>query len=589
MDESSLVLHPSSLVNMSFKIPEKNGEFLCIPPPALIPQLIKSNKERFKAYNFYIDELNVHYFRKRVREKVLRLSQQYTSALAIPPPLNKGGKGKVADTIILTGHQPIFYHPGILVKNLLLNKVGREENITAINLIVDTDNFKEITVNIPTYNNGNKINRETFLSNPSPIPYELSPAPSWETFRSFIKGIDEDLSHHQLKNLYENFSEFVKKVGNPPFPPLTSPFSPPSEGGEGEVKKGGEGGLSDFMTFIRRKYEEEIGSQYLEIPLSKICNTDEFIAFFISIVREAESFVLVYNYHLGQYRKGHKLRYPVNPFPDLSVDNKRLELPFWHFNFPPARGRIFVEYKDGVTTICFEKPVPASLPSNVFIEGFKQGGVEISFKNGETEKAIEIIKKNKIKIRPRAITLTLFNRMFVSDVFIHGVGGAKYDRITDGIIRDFYKVEPPDFITASLTLYPAIPLPVAQGFSPDLIKKLERSLRDMRYNPERYVIPFTPPLEKGGWGDLIKKKEYLISLLKEDYIHKKEISIRLREINEMLYQKIKPAVNEIEEKIKVLTKQQQEIEAIQRRDYPYFLFSPEEIMKRLPDLNGSAG
>src|SRR3989338_3424278 len=44
-----------------------------------------------------------------------------------------------SDTIVQTGHQPLFYHPGIIIKNLILNKIGMMEGINAINLIVDTD------------------------------------------------------------------------------------------------------------------------------------------------------------------------------------------------------------------------------------------------------------------------------------------------------------------------------------------------------------------------------------------------------------------------------------------------------------------
>jgi hypothetical protein len=177
--------------------------------------------------------------------------------------------------------------------------------------------------------------------------------------------------------------------------------------------------------------------------------------------------------------------------------------------------------------------------------------------------------------------------MFVSDVFIHGVGGAKYDKITDGIIRDFYKVEPPDFITTSLTLYPSLEGQGARGKGQEeplgIIKELERKLRDMRYNPERYITPPHSPPSKGGdkegVHDILDEKKSLLSLLEKDNINRKDISIQLKEINDKLYQKIKPDANEIKEKINVLAKQQQEIEAIQRRDYPYFLFSPKEVMK----------
>ena len=62
-------------------------------------------------------------------------------------------------------------------------------------------------------------------------------------------------------------------------------------------------------------------------------------------------------------------------------------------------------------------------------------------------------------IRPRALTLTLWARLLVCDFFVHGIGGAKYDRITDGIFRRYYRCEPPPYgcVTATLRLPAASP------------------------------------------------------------------------------------------------------------------------------------
>src|SRR3989304_1127546 len=64
------------------KIPEKNGEFLCIPSLNLISQLIKSNKEKFKAYDFTIGDEGFYEFRKRLREKNIK----YNIHINHPPP-----------------------------------------------------------------------------------------------------------------------------------------------------------------------------------------------------------------------------------------------------------------------------------------------------------------------------------------------------------------------------------------------------------------------------------------------------------------------------------------------------------------------
>ena len=58
-------------------------------------------------------------------------------------------------------------------------------------------------------------------------------------------------------------------------------------------------------------------------------------------------------------------------------------------------------------------------------------------------------------LRPRALTLTLFARLCLGDFFIHGIGGGKYDEVTDAIIRDYFGVEPPAYPSALRDAPPA--------------------------------------------------------------------------------------------------------------------------------------
>ena len=39
------------------------------------------------------------------------------------------------------------------------------------------------------------------------------------------------------------------------------------------------------------------------------------------------------------------------------------------------------------------------------------------------------------ELRPRALTLTIWARLLIADLFVHGIGGAKYDRISDTMRR----------------------------------------------------------------------------------------------------------------------------------------------------------
>jgi hypothetical protein len=84
-------------------------------------------------------------------------------------------------------------------------------------------------------------------------------------------------------------------------------------------------------------------------------------------------------------------------------------------------------------------------------------------------------------VRPRALSLTLWARLMLGDVFIHGIGGAKYDEMTDELMRRYFGVEPPPMVCASATLR----LPAATA-SPD-VASAARRLRDWRFNPHRVL------------------------------------------------------------------------------------------------------
>ncbi len=88
------------------------------------------------------------------------------------------------------------------------------------------------------------------------------------------------------------------------------------------------------------------------------------------------------------------------------------------------------------------------------------------------------------RLRPRALTLTIWARLLLADLFIHGIGGAKYDRISDMIMADYYGVAAPHMACVSATL--RLDLPVRPTAISD-VARLRQSVRDLRYNPQRHV------------------------------------------------------------------------------------------------------
>jgi hypothetical protein len=91
-----------------------------------------------------------------------------------------------------------------------------------------------------------------------------------------------------------------------------------------------------------------------------------------------------------------------------------------------------------------------------------------------------------VKIRTRALGTTLFARLLAGDLFIHGIGGAKYDQVTDRLIARLFHIDPPAYLTATATLH----LPVAhRQVTSDDRRLTDSRLRELEFHPERHLNP----------------------------------------------------------------------------------------------------
>ena len=88
-----------------------------------------------------------------------------------------------------------------------------------------------------------------------------------------------------------------------------------------------------------------------------------------------------------------------------------------------------------------------------------------------------------VRLRTRALTTTMFARLLLGDLFLHGIGGAKYDELGDEMVRGFFGVEPPGFLTLSMTSGWAS----ADPASPERLAAVDRLLRDLTFNPDRHL------------------------------------------------------------------------------------------------------
>lgn len=298
--------------------------------------------------------------------------------------------------VIVTGHQPELFHPGVWVKNFAACGLARKLAGSAINLIVDTDAVKSTRIVVPRLGPPVKVEHLAFD--------DVSGA-SYET--------------HTIRN-HDRFASLPERlkleVHDWPFTPIGLDVW----GRAGDAPR-----LGDRLSQMRINCERTWGCENRELAVSTMSRLASFHEFARILARDAERFRNVYNRAIRAYRVVHRIRSRNHPAPELAPD----ELPFWA---GAERKRAF-------------GPIPQD-------------------------------------VRPRALTLTMYARLILGDFFIHGLGGGKYDEVTDDIIREFFGIEPPSFQILTATL--RLPFPETLSSPSDDASRLHR---DLYWNPHRHL------------------------------------------------------------------------------------------------------
>jgi hypothetical protein len=185
-----------------------------------------------------------------------------------------------------------------------------------------------------------------------------------------------------------------------------------------------------------------------------------------------------------------------------------------------------------------------------------------------------------MKVRFRALTTTLFARLFLGDLFIHGIGGGKYDEVTDAILRSYHGIEPPAFLVLSATLHLPLPTyPVSQS----QLQQLRRRIRDLHYKPQQYVLNLEPDRRDEKAVSLVQQKLDWIGRQPANRCQRRLRFRTLRDLNEQLWPYVSDAEREtLEETIEVAAKLEAN-QILQGREYAFCLF-PEEKLRELPSL-----
>lgn len=182
------------------------------------------------------------------------------------------------------------------------------------------------------------------------------------------------------------------------------------------------------------------------------------------------------------------------------------------------------------------------------------------------------LESTSIRLRTRALTTTMFLRTLFADLFIHGIGGAKYDELGDEISRRFMDFEPPGFLTLSMTVLLGL---AEHSTSLATLHSIDREIRSLIYNPDRHL---NGPLENGR-RELLRRKAAVVAREPEDPRERKERFREIRAINEELFPLVEGRVRELREERRNVAELLDANRVARNREFSLVLHSRARLME----------
>lgn len=446
----------SSWKRRLLRAPREEGEVLAIPPLADMPATIAQNREQISKWDVSVLGRPLTDLRRLAREEALTAAVRFTPQ---PDASARDGltiRASLDVPLIVGGHQPELFHPGVWAKNFVLDGLTKSTGGLGLHLIVDNDAIPSTRIAVPVGSREQpRIEHIPFDTDAGSVPWEEARLRDESLFRSFPDRVSAALSCW-------------------PIEPLLSDLWPaaiallPSEPEHPRPR------LVDLLTVVRREAERRAGLSHLELSISQLCETESFAWFVGSLLSDPRRTHTVYNEVVAEYRRVNRVRNRQRPVPELSIrsDGNWFEFPFWVWQPGDSqRGRLFVRATTNELQLANGETVIATLPLPM------SGAAE------STVAQLRALSSRGWKLRPRALTTTLFARVFLADAFLHGIGGAKYDEMTDRLIARLFGVAPPSYLTVTATH--RLPLG-GWNVTPSDVAALKHRLWDFDHNPERF-------------------------------------------------------------------------------------------------------
>ena len=446
------------------RAPKRDGQTLDLPAGSEVAALLSDNLARRQSddqsSNSASNDFPLKDLQTRARAEAIELAVNWSNQYLPVEARVDANSLQASAPIIFGGHQPTLFHPGVWYKNFRLHQIAQASGGTAINMVVDNDLSGAASIKFPQKSKSRaSIGLVAFDAPGLDVPFEMQNIVDQKVFESFGKKSADSIaplvSDPIVKHLWPEVVKAEKMLAQSHRASTT-----------GHAIAAG-----------RHLLEHAHGLRTLEVPISRLAGSSSFAEFSAYLIENLSELSDAYNQAVIGYRAKHGIRSSAHPVPELSRTEESgtewLEAPFWIWtDQSPLRKPMFVRQIGNDLEISNSEVALAKISLPTWSHWLVAQNQQIQ----ATGKGIFI--------RPRALITTMFARLLASDLFVHGIGGAKYDQLTDQIILSFFGVDPPRFVTATGSW--RLPTGFPEVYPADITSRKE-ALRKMRFHPEMFI------------------------------------------------------------------------------------------------------
>ncbi len=162
------------------RAPATDGGVLVDPPADAVAGQIAANATQLAGWDYDFQGRRAHWLRAAVRQEVVAAAQRFLERTACSHRSTAFDAPGISERpLIVTGHQPELFHPGVWIKNFATASIADASGGVGLNLIVDNDIPKSSSIAVPTVDERADSARRASSSTAGGVMHRLKTRRSW--------------------------------------------------------------------------------------------------------------------------------------------------------------------------------------------------------------------------------------------------------------------------------------------------------------------------------------------------------------------------------------------------------------------------